>query len=144
MCLQVIIKQNDISSYKMFYLQTIAETVYVTPTHVDVFDIIEIPQLCDELSPGIRLIVKAKNYEVLMTVVEFYDIIIGHEPSTDFTEDKTEAIQKIAKNVLQWIEKKLPSMTNINLDDQKSIKGIQLSEYLGIVISRWQSHSIRK
>ena len=116
----------------------------MTPTHVDVFDIIEIPELCDELSPGIRLIVKAKNYEVLMTVVEFYDIIIGHEPSIDFTEDKTEAIQKIAKNVLQWIEKKLPSMTNINLDDQKSIKGIQLSEYLGIVISRWQSHSIRK
>ena len=119
------------------FLQTIADTVYVTPTHVDVFDIIEIPQLCDELSPRLRLLVKAKNYEVLMSVVELYDIIVGHEPSVDFTEDKIEAIERINKNVLQWLEKKLPSMNNINLDDRKSVKGIQLSEYLSLVISRW-------
>ena len=121
-------------------MQTVAETMYVTPTHVDVFDLIEIPELCDELSPGLRLLVKAKNYEVLMTVVEFYDIIVGHEPSIDFTEDKVEAIERISKNVLQWMEKKLPSMNNIRLDNPKELKGIQLSEYLSIVLSRWQSH----
>ena len=114
--------------------------MYVTPTHVDVFDLIEIPELCDELSPGLRLLVKAKNYEVLMTVVEFYDIIVGHEPSIDFTEDKVEAIERISKNVLQWMEKKLPSINNIRLDNPKELKGIQLSEYLSIVLSRWQSH----
>lgn len=131
---------NQFKKYLAFmFLQTIAETVYVTPTHVDVFDIIEIPQLCDQLSPRLRLLVKAKNYEVLMSVVELYDIIVGHEPSVDFTEDKVEAIEKINKNVLQWLEKKLPSMNNINLDDKKSVKGIQLSEYLSLVISRWTS-----
>merc|ERR1712202_3308 len=103
------------------YLQTIAETVYVSPTHVDVFDIIEIPELCDELSPGLRLIVKAKNYDVIMTLVELYDIIIGHEPATDFTADKIEAIQRIQKNVLQWIQKKLPNMNRINIDDHRPL-----------------------
>jgi len=79
-----------------------------------------------------------------MSVVEFYDIIIGHEPSIDFTEDKIEAIQRISKNVLQWIEKKLPGMNDFKLEDRRSIKGIQLSEYLSIVLGRWQSHCLRK
>jgi len=136
---------NQLRKYLAFmYLQTIAETVYVSPTHVDVFDIIEIPELCDELSPGLRLIVKAKNYDVIMTVVELYDIIIGHEPATDFTADKIEAIQRIQKNVLQWIQKKLPNMNRINIDDQRSIKGMQLSEYLDIVCGRWQTHCQRR
>ena len=136
--IQPSFRGNQLKKYLAFmFLQTIADTVYVTPTHVDVFDIIEIPQLCDELSPRLRLLVKAKNYEVLMSVVELYDIIVGHEPSVDFTEDKIEAIERINKNVLQWLEKKLPSMNNINLDDRKSVKGIQLSEYLSLVISRW-------
>ena len=100
---------------------------------MDVFDIIKIPELCDELSPGLRLILKAKNYDVIMTVVELYDIIIGHEPATDFTADKIEAIQRIQKNVLQWIQKKLPNMNRIIIDDQRSTKGMQLSEYLDIV-----------
>ena len=132
---------NQFKKYLAFMnLQTIAETVFVTPTHVDVFDIIDIPQLCDDLSPRLKLLVKAKNYEVLMTVVELYDIIVGHEPSLDFTDDKIVAIERIHKNVLEWLEKKLPSMNNINLDDKKSIKGFQLSEYLCIIMSRWKSH----
>jgi len=136
---------NQLKKYLAFMcLQTVAETVFVSPTHVDVFDIIEIPDLCEQLSPAIRILVKAKNYEVLTSVVEFYDIIIGHEPSIDFTDDKIEAIQLIAKNVLQWIEKKLPGMNDFKLDDKRSIKGIQLSEYLSIVSGRWQSHCIRK
>jgi len=136
---------NQLKKYLAFmYLQTIAETAYVSPTHVDVFDIIEIPDLCDDLSPGLRIIVKAKNYDVIMTVVELYDIIIGHEPATDFTPDKIEAIQRIQKNVLHWIQKKLPNMNRINIDDQRSIKGMQLSEYLDIVCGRWQFHCERR
>ena len=116
--------------------------MYVTPTHVDVFDLIEIPELCDELSPGLRLLVKAKNYEVLMTVVEFYDIIVGHEPSIDFTPDKIDAIELINKDVLLWIEKKLPNNNRgFNLDDPNTRKGFQVSDYLLIIRSRWQYYS---
>jgi len=133
---------NQLRKYLAFmYLQTIAETVYVSPTHVDVFDLVDIPALCDDLAPGLKIIVKSKNFEVMMTVVELYDMVVGHEPTIDFTKEKIDAIQKIQKNVLQWIQKKLPNMSRINIDDQRSIKGMQLSEYLDIVISRWQTHS---
>ena len=113
--------------------------MYVTPTHVDVFDLIEIPELCDELSPGLRLLVKAKNYEVLMTVVEFYDIIVGHEPSIDFTEDKVEHIELLKRNVLLYISKKLPlSSCAIDLKNETSIQAMQLNETLDIVQARWE------
>ena len=43
---------NQLKKYLAFMcLQTVAETVYVSPTHIDVFDIIEIPDLCEQLSP---------------------------------------------------------------------------------------------
>ena len=83
---------------------------------------------------------KAKNYDVIMTIVELYDIIIGHEPATDFTAD----IQRIQKNAVQWTQKKLPYKSRINIDDQRSIKGMQLSEYLDIVCGRWQTHCQRR
>ena len=44
--------------------QTIAEMVYVAPTHVDVFDLTDIPELCSELAVALKLIVKYQNYEV--------------------------------------------------------------------------------
>ena len=61
---------------------------YVLPTHVDVFDITDIPELCSKLSIPLKLIVAKQNYEVIMTVVELYDNVVGHEPETDFTKDK--------------------------------------------------------
>ena len=71
---------NQLKKYLAFmYLQTVAETVFVSPTHVDVLDVIEIPGLCEQLSPAFKILVKAKNYEVLTSVVEFYDIIIGKD-----------------------------------------------------------------
>ena len=120
-------------------IQTIAETTYVTPTHVDVFDIIEIPELSSSssLSPGLRLIVKAQNYDVIKSLVELYDHVIGHDPTTDFTEDKVEAVQKIEKNVFLWIEKKLPSNNRtLNIDGPKNKKGFELSEFLMIIKER--------
>jgi hypothetical protein len=139
------LRGNQLKKYLSFmYLQTIAETVYVTPTHVDVFDVTDIPALCDKLSLALKLVVKYQNYEVIMTVVELYDNIVGHEPETDFAKDKVEAIQLIQRNVLQWILKKLPNMNRINTEDPRSVKGLQLSEFLHIVEMRWQTHCQRR
>jgi len=138
------LRGNQLKKYLSFvYLQTIAEMTYVTPTHVDVFDVTDIPDLCSKLSIPLKLIVQTQNYEVIMTVVELYDNIVGHEPETDFTKDKVEAIQLIQRNVLQWIQKKLPNMNRINTEDARSIKGIQLSEFLHIVEMRWHTHCSR-
>merc|ERR1711928_312239 len=120
------LRGNQLKKYLSFvYLQTIAEMTYVLPTHVDVFDVTDIPELCSKLSASLKLIVSYKNYDVITTVVELYDNIVGHEPETDFTKDKVEAIE--------LIQKKLPNMNNINTEDERSMKGIQLSEFLGIV-----------
>ena len=113
--------------------------VYVTPTHVDVFDIIDIKDLSSQPSPGLRILVKAQNHDVIMSLVQLYDTVIGHEPSIDFTPDKIEAIQRINKDVLLWIEKKLPNNNRaLNLDDPNTRKGFQVSDYLLIIRSRWQ------
>ena len=87
--------------------------MYVTPTHVDVFDIIDINDLCSQLSPGLRILVKAKNHDVIKSLVQLYDTVIGH----DFTPDKIQALQMINKDVMLWIEKKLPNNNRtLNLD----------------------------
>ena len=139
------LRGNQFKKYLAFMnLQTIAEISYITPTHVDVLDVGEVPELSDQPSPGLRILVKALNYQVLMSVVELYDIIIGHEPSVDFTPGKLEAIKKIMKNVLQWMEKKLPNISGMNIDDPKSVQCVKLSEFLAIVISRIESNSARK
>ena len=130
---------NQLKKYLAFMcIQTIAETVYVLPTHVDVFDIINIPELSSSLSPGLRLIVKAQNYDVIKTLVQLYDHVIGHEPNIDFIEDKMEAVQNIDKNVLHWIEKKLPnSSRTFNIDDPRTNKGLDLTEFLMVIKERW-------
>ena len=113
--------------------------MYVTPTHVDVFDLLEISDLSTQLSPGLRILVRAQNHDVIMSLVQFYDTVIGHEPSIDFTPDKNEAIERINKDVLHWIEKKLPNNNRtLNLDDPNNRKGFQLSDYLLIIRSRWK------
>ena len=53
------------------------------------------------------------------------------------------AIELVKRNVLTWIQKKLPNMNRINTEDVRSIKGIQLSEFLHIVQMRWQTHCQR-
>ena len=116
--------------------------MYVTPTHVDVFDIIDINDLCTQLSPGLRILVKAQNHDVIMSLVQLYDTVIGHDPTIDFTPDKIEAIQMINKDVLLWIEKKLPNNNRtLNLDDPNNRKGFQVSDYLLIIQNRWQYYS---
>jgi len=139
------LRGNQLKKYLSFmYLQTIAEiSQLVTPTAVDVFDLTFIPELFDKLSAALKLCVIHQNYEVVMTVVELYDNIVGHEPDTDFTADKVEAIRAITRNILEWIQKKLPNTNKINTEDVRSIKGMLLSEYLHIVQMRWQTHCRR-
>ena len=54
-----------------------------------------------------------------------------------------EAIRAITRNILEWIQKKLPNTNKINTEDVRSIKGMLLSEYLHIVQMRWQTHCRR-
>ena len=56
--------------------------MYVTPTHVDVFDLTEISDLSTHPSPGLRLLVKAQNHDVLMSLVQLYDTVIGTSPAS--------------------------------------------------------------
>ena len=73
-----------------------------------------------------------------MTLLEFYDIIVGQERSEDFTEENVDHIKKLSQCVLGWFRKKLPSMAVLDINDEKSIQAMQLSEYLDIVDSRWK------
>ena len=80
----------------------------------------------------------SQNHGMTMTLVELYDIIVGQEAVEDFTEENNEHIKKLSKCVLLYIRKKLPSMGGIDINNEKSIQAMQLSEYLDIVDSRWK------
>ena len=84
------------------------------------------------------MIVLSKNHGMTMTLVEFYDLIVGQEAAEDFTEENIDHIKKLSKCVLLYIRKKLPSMGGIDINNEKSIQAMQLSEYLDIVDSRWK------
>jgi len=133
---------NQVRKYMAFmYLQTLAEIPFSLPTHVDVLDLVDSPDLCDKLSDGLKMIVLSKNYELTMTVIELYDIIVGHEPELDFTRDKVEHIKRVKKGVLGWVQKKLPGIgRGVDINNEQSIKAMQLAEYLDIVEGRWQTY----
>ena len=96
--------------------------------------------MCDKLSDGIKMIVVSQNHHLTMTLLELYDIIVGYEIHEDFTEDKVEHIQKLSKCLLQWVHKKLPGVSrSLDISNSKSIKAMQLSEYLDIVEARWKT-----
>ena len=136
---------NQVRKYLAFmYLQTLAEISFSLPTHVDVVDLVDSPDLCDKLSDGLKMIVLSKNYELIMTLVELYDIIVGHEPEIDFALDKVEHIKRVKKGVLGWVQKKLPGIgRGVDINNEQSIKAMQLAEYLDIVEGRWQTYCNR-
>ena len=45
------------------YLQITAEMVYIIPMHVNVFNVTDIPELCNQLSLPTKLFVKYQNYD---------------------------------------------------------------------------------
>ena len=95
--------------------------------------------LCDKLADGIKFIVMSQQHHLTMTLLEFYDVIVGYEIDEDFTEESKEHIQRLRKKVLSWIQKKLPGFgRTLDISNEKSIKAMQLSEYLDIVDGRWK------
>ena len=91
-----------------------------------------------------------------MTLLEFYDIIVGQEVAEDFAEENVEHIKRLGKSVIGWFRKKIPGkrmiltivyyLSNVcsgygrslDINDEKSIQAMQLSEYLELVESRWK------
>ena len=64
--------------------------------------------LCDKLYDGIKFIVMSENHGMTMTLLEFYDIIVGQEPAEDFAEENVEHIKRLSKCVIGWFRKKIP------------------------------------
>jgi len=123
------------------YLQTLVELNDVALINsVDVHDLVETPGLCDQKTTFFKVIANKTigNYGLLTSIVELYDIIVGHEPSLDFTEDKVNSIEKVRTHVLNWLSKALPR-GNINLSDPRMVKGLSCSEYVDMVDMRWES-----
>jgi len=133
---------NQVKKYLAYmYLQTLAEINFSLPTHVDVVELTDHPSLCDKLSDGLKMIVLSKNFELITTIVELYDIIVGHEPEYDFSPDKVPHVERLKLCVLGWVRKKMPGMgQHRELSDEQFVKGMQLVEYLDIVDGRWETH----
>ena len=131
---------NQLRKYLAFmYLQSLAEVDNISlPTHVQVAELTDSLGLCDKLSDGIKMIVMSGNHGMSMTLLEFYDIIVGQE-AEDFTEENVGHIKRLSKCVLGWFRKKLPSYgRSLDINNEKSVKALQLSEYLELVESRWK------
>ena len=74
-----------------------------------------------------------------MTILELYDIIVGYENEEDFNPDTVEHIRKLSSCVLRKIQKMLPDRSRVmDLQNEKSIQAMQVSEYLDIVEGRWR------
>jgi hypothetical protein len=134
---------NQVKKHLAFmYLQIMLgiQDVVVLPC-VDACELAEIPELCDQKNTFYRIIANKDraNYGLLASIVELYDIIVGHEPLLDFTEGTRDSILKLKKDVLEWLIKRFSTSHNINLSDSKTIRKIMFSEYLDMVNMRWES-----
>ena len=58
-------------------------------------------ELCDKPADGIKMIVRSQQHHLTMTLIEFYDIIVGYEMDEDFTEEKIEQIRNLFKSKLE-------------------------------------------
>jgi len=130
------------------YLQTLAGIPISMPYTVDLEELMDNKQLYhdpakekeDELkfSEGLKLTVISKNYEVVMTLVELYDTIVGHEPELELNSSSPDLLEKLRKGVLEWIKRKSPGLQERGLDEE-TVKKMQVAEYIDIIDGRWQS-----
>jgi hypothetical protein len=156
---------NQVRKYLAYlYLQTLACIPYSLPYTVEVEDLLENKQLYYDpekeketdlkFCEGLKLIVLSKNYEMVMTLVELYDIIVGHEPEVDFTPEKAPLVEKLRRGVLEWVSalhctamhctalqvrRKCPGLHGQRGLDEETVRRMQLAEYLDIVEGRWQT-----
>ena len=73
--------------------------------------------LCDKLYDGIKFIVMSQNHGMTMTLLEFYDIIVGQEAAEDFAEENVEHIKRLSKSVIGWFRKKIPGKRMISCNN---------------------------
>ena len=77
--------------------------------------------------------------QVVMTLVELYDTIVGQEPEIELNSTSSpELLEKLRKGVLEWIKRKTPGLQERGLDEE-TVKKMQLSEYIDIIEDRWKS-----
>lgn len=134
---------NQVKKHLAFmYLQIMVEIQEVTTVaYVNAIELAELPELCEDKNTFFKIIShkECANYGLLMSIVELYDIIVGHEPLLDFTKETRESIKKLKKYVMDWIGKKFPSCTGINLADPRTAKMMNFRNYLDIVTMRWDT-----
>jgi len=134
---------NQVKKHLAFmYLQAMVGMDEITTCpFVDAILLADIQGLCDDKTTFYKLISHkdCANYGLLMSIVELYDIIVGHEPYLDFTDASRESIHKLKKHVLVWLDKKLPNAQQVNLNDPRTAKKMFLNDYLSIVQMRWET-----
>ena len=82
---------------------------------------------------------KTITIQVVMTLVELYDTIVGQEPEIELNSTSSpELLEKLRKGVLEWIKRKTPGLQERGLDEE-TVKKMQLSEYIDIIEDRWKS-----
>ena len=82
---------------------------------------------------------KTTAIQVVMTLVELYDTIVGQEPEIELNSTSSpELLEKLRKGVLEWIKRKTPGLQERGLDEE-TVKKMQLSEYIDIIEDRWKS-----
>ena len=82
---------------------------------------------------------KTITIQVVMTLVELYDTIVGQEPELELNSTSSpELLEKLRKGVLEWIKRKTPGLQERGLDEE-TVKKMQLSEYIDIIEDRWKS-----
>lgn len=78
------------------------------------------------------------NYSALLVIVKLYDVIVGHETKEDFSPEKIESIQKVRKETLEKLRRKVPSIQSAHKAGNMVIMG-QLVNHIQIVIERWKA-----
>ena len=138
---------NQVRRYLAYlYLQTLASLPYSLPHTVGLAELAANPQLHyqpakerqeeNKFCEGIKLIVLSKNYDMVMTVVELYDTVVGEVEEGG--EQVGEQVEVLRRGVLEWVRRKCPGLQQRGLDEE-TVRRMQLAEYIDIVDGRWQA-----
>ena len=122
------------------FLQTLAsgkKVTYDLPSHVEVTNLTDLPSLSTQLSDPLRIIIREKNYPLMATIVNLYDIIVGTDSELDLSKDKSGAVELLERRLLNYISKNLPSAA-CNIENW-SVEAVHLSELVNLVQDRWKN-----
>ena len=122
-----------------YYLQTsLILSNIMTPDNPTVIDIAETSSIIN--SPALRLMwcKDFNDFSSLLVVVKLCNMIVGDEAREAFSKEKVPAILKLSKELLQKMQRKLPSVQK-NLDGNNILTLAQLHSHLNVVIERWST-----